>query len=155
MLNFKDEKHLIGSGYDPMINLYDIETNTLIQNFNGHTSSICSLVLNSFGNLIISGSKDCTIKFWDIRSGLCIKTFSQHFGEVTSIELNKNGTKLLSSSKDNSNRLWDLVSMKPIQRYKGHQNTYKNHLRATFGSNEQTIFGGSEDSFVYVIFHLN
>eukprot|EP01080_Neovahlkampfia_damariscottae_P001744 gene1744-513_t len=144
-----DEKHLIGSGYDSIINLYDIETGSLVQNFKGHDSSIASVLFNSYGNLIISGSKDATIKFWDIRSSICLKTFSQHLGEITSLELNKSGSNLLSCSKDNSNRLWDLKLMKPIQKFKGHQNTYKNHVKASFGSNEQIIFGGSEDHFIY------
>ena len=144
-----DEKHLIGSGYDSTIKLYDIETNSLVQNFNGHNSSIATILFNAYGNLIISGSKDSTIKFWDIRSSICLKTFSQHLGEITSIELNKSGSNLLSCSKDNSNRLWDLKLMKPIQKFKGHQNTYKNHIKASFGSNEQIIFGGSEDGFIY------
>jgi COMPASS component SWD3 len=144
-----DEKHIVTSGYDANISLHEVESGKLIKNFEGHTSSVCSVAFNPHGNLLASGSKDCTIKFWDMRSGLCIKTFTQHLGEVTSVQFDQSGSRLLSCSKDNSNRLWDLREMKPIQRFKGHQNTYKNHIKCCFGSNEKVVMSGSEDGFVY------
>lgn len=39
---------------------------------------------------------------------------------------------------------------KPIQRFKGHQNTAKNIVRASFGPREAFVLGGSEDGRVYV-----
>ena len=57
---------------------------------------------------------------------------------------------LLTASKDNSNRLWDMRMGKPIQRFKGHQNTSKNFVRAVFGPSEKVILGGSEDGNVYM-----
>lgn len=39
---------------------------------------------------------------------------------------------------------------KPIQRFKGHQNTAKNIIRASFGPREAFVLGGSEDGNVYV-----
>lgn len=83
-------------------------------------------------------------------SGVCVRTISSHLGEVTNITLNTSGRYLLSSSKDNSNRLWDLTTCRPIQRYKGHQNTSKNFVRADFGNNENWVVGGSEDGHVYI-----
>ncbi|KAJ1952879.1 hypothetical protein EC988_003316 [Linderina pennispora] len=59
------------------------------------------------------------------------------------------GTLLLSSSKDNSNRLWDLRTLKRLRRYKGHQNTSKNFIRAGF-LGESLVVGGSEDGVVYL-----
>jgi len=70
--------------------------------------------------------------------------------EVTSVEMNKTGGLLLSGSKDNSNRLWDVRLARPIRRFKGHQNTSKNFVRASFGPDESLIVGGSEDGFVYI-----
>eukprot|EP00842_Homolaphlyctis_polyrhiza_P005930 jgi/Hompol1/6338/HPOL_001506-RA len=136
-------------GYDKIVRLYDLERGVVAKSFQGHQLSVSKVIFSPLGNLIISGSKDNTIKIWDIVSGLCIKTISSHLGEVTSVEMNADGTLLLSSSKDNSNRLWDIRMLRPIRKFKGHQNTSKNFIRASFAG-ESLIVGGSEDGVVYV-----
>ena len=83
-----------------------------------------------------------------IIQGLCIKTIASHLGEVTSVEMSSNGTQLLSSSKDNSNRLWDIRAARPIRRFKGHQNTSKNFIRAGFAG-DSLVVGGSEVSYIH------
>lgn len=141
---------IVSAGYDRRIRLYDAETRTVLKTLDGHRSAVSSVALNTRGNLIISGSKDNTIKFWDVMSGLCVRTISSHLGEVTSVEASSSGTLLLSSSKDNSNRMWDIRMSKAVARFKGHQNTSKNFVRASFGPRESVVIGGSEDGFVYL-----
>mmetsp|Transcript_42775 Transcript_42775/g.69354 ORF Transcript_42775/g.69354 Transcript_42775/m.69354 type:complete len:631 (-) Transcript_42775:57-1949(-) len=143
------QAHVVTGGYDKSVRLFDTRTGTLLKTFSGHTASVTKTIFNQHGNLIISGSKDATIRFWDIVSGLCIKTYSAHLGEVTSVDLSPNGNLLLSAAKDNSNRLWDLRQARQIQRFKGHQNTSLNLIRAVFGPTPLVI-GGSEDSCVYL-----
>ncbi|KAJ3196340.1 hypothetical protein HK101_009256 [Irineochytrium annulatum] len=125
-------EHLATGGYDKIVRFYDIERGIVIKTFTGHQAAVTRIIFSPLGNLIVSGSKDNTIKFWDIVSGLCIKTISSHLGEVTSVEMSANGLHLLSSSKDNSNRLWDVRSTRMMRRFKGHQNTSKNFIRAGF-----------------------
>ncbi len=108
-----------------------------------------SAIYNPLGNLIVTASKDTTIRFWDVVSGLCIRTIPGHLGEVTSVEINETGTLLLSSSKDNSNRLWDLRMLRPLKRFKGHQNTSKNFIRSSF-AHTSLLVGGSEDGLIYM-----
>jgi len=150
----QDGSHLITGSYDCGVCLYDVETGTLLKRFNGHTASVCSVTFSDvLGNMIITGSKDHTIKFWDMSSGACVQTLTQHLGEVTSVDVMKNhsGHLLLSCSKDNSNRLWDTRQNREfIQRYKGHQNTNANLIRAHFGPQNEVIIGGSEDGFTYL-----
>eukprot|EP01117_Protostelium_nocturnum_P019685 TRINITY_DN859_c0_g1_i1.p1 TRINITY_DN859_c0_g1~~TRINITY_DN859_c0_g1_i1.p1 ORF type:complete len:491 (-),score=81.12 TRINITY_DN859_c0_g1_i1:1125-2597(-) len=144
------QRHIVSGGYDKTARLYDVTTGQLKRAFVGHNSSISRAIFNPYGNLIITGSKDSTIKFWDISSGVCIRTIGSHLGEVTSIEINSNGSMLLSGSKDNSNRLWEISTARPITRFKGHQNTTKNFVRAGFGPSESLVIGGSEDGSVYI-----
>ncbi|KAJ3269101.1 hypothetical protein HDV01_001874 [Terramyces sp. JEL0728] len=141
--------YLATGGYDKIVRLYDVERETITKAFSGHTLSVSRNIFTPLGNLIISGSKDNSIKFWDIVSGLCIKTISAHLGEVTSVEMSSDGYYLLSSSKDNSNRLWDIRMLRAIRKFKGHQNTSKNFIRASFAG-ESLIVGGSEDGIIYV-----
>lgn len=141
---------LVTGGYDRSIRLYDVETQTVLKVLDGHRSAVSSVTFNALGNLVISGGKDSTIRFWDVISGLCVQTLNSHFGEITSVEADQSGSVLLSSSKDNSNRLWDLRTSRATHRFKGHQNTSANFIRAGFGPREAVVVGGSEDGFVYV-----
>jgi len=56
---------------------------------------------------------------------------------------------MISCSKDNSNRLWDVRMIRPVRRFRGHQNTSKNFIRASF-LNDSLIVGGSEDGVIYI-----
>ncbi|KAI8819010.1 WD40-repeat-containing domain protein [Fimicolochytrium jonesii] len=142
-------RHVVTGGYDKTTRLYDIERGVVVKSFTGHQLSVSQTIFNPLGNLVISGSKDNTIKFWDIVSGLCIRTITSHLGEVTCVEMSSNGTLLLSSSKDNSNRLWDIRMLKPIRKFKGHQNTSTNFVKASFAG-DALVVGGSEDGIVYI-----
>jgi COMPASS component SWD3 len=141
---------VVTGGYESDVRLYDVETQRLVHTFTGHESAVSCVAFNSRGTLVITGSKDATVRYWDVLSGLCVKTLSSHLGEVTSVSTNAAGTLLLTSSKDNSNRLWDIRQSRPMRRFKGHQNTSKNFLRASFGPLERLILGGSEDGYVYI-----
>lgn len=145
-----DRHHIVSGGYDKSVRLWDTRNGTTQRLLRGHASSVACALFNPYGNLIFSGSKDSSIKVWDIVSGLCVKTISSHIGEITSLDVDSRGAMLLSASKDNSNRLWDLRSGRPVRRFKGHQNTSKNFVRATFGPSEKLVVSGSEDGCVYV-----
>ncbi|OMJ26814.1 putative WD repeat-containing protein [Smittium culicis] len=143
------ESHLVMGGYDKTVKLYDLVVGRVVQTFDDHELSVSSALINPLGNLMISGSKDHTVKFWDIMSGTVVNRIKNHLGEVTSISLNSSSTQILTSAKDNSNRLWDLRTLKPLCKYKGHQNTSKNFIRSNF-MNNSLIVGGSEDGKVYI-----
>ncbi|KAN0061936.1 hypothetical protein ACQY0O_005931 [Thecaphora frezii] len=144
-----DECHIVAAGYDKLVRMYDIETGSIVKTFTGHQLGVSSAIFNPLGNLIVTASKDTTIRFWDVISGLCIRTITGHLGEVTSVEMNESGSLLLSSSKDNSNRLWDVRMLRPLQRFKGHQNTSKNFIRSSF-AHTSLLVGGSEDGMIYM-----
>ncbi|OLY82724.1 WD repeat-containing protein 5B [Smittium mucronatum] len=143
------ESHIVFGGYDKTIKLYDLVVGRVVQTFDEHELSVSSALISPLGNLLISGSKDHTVKFWDIMSGTVVNNIKNHLGEVTSVSLNSSSTQILTSAKDNSNRLWDLRTLKPLCKYKGHQNTSKNFIRSNF-MNNSLITGGSEDGKVYI-----
>mmetsp|Transcript_6953 Transcript_6953/g.9033 ORF Transcript_6953/g.9033 Transcript_6953/m.9033 type:complete len:1004 (+) Transcript_6953:244-3255(+) len=145
-----DQRLLLSSGYDRTARLLDLETNKLLKVFSGHNGAVTHAVFNTVGNLVITGSKDCSIRFWDILSGVCVKTFSQKIGEISSIDTSKSGQYILSNSKDSSIRLWDFRAGKSIRKYRGHQNTSRNFVRAIMGPMDSLVMGGSEDGRVYI-----
>eukprot|EP01135_Chromosphaera_perkinsii_P008304 Nk52_evm1s1253 gene=Nk52_evmTU1s1253 len=143
-------KHVASGGYDKNVNLLDIRSGATLKTFSGHELSVCTTTFNYHGNLIISGSKDSTVKFWDIVSGLCVFTIGSGLGEVTSLAVNKDGNGLLIGCKDNSNRLWDMRMLRSLKRFRGHQNTSKNFIKAGFGPTSSLISSGSEDGIVHI-----
>lgn len=54
-------KYLVSGSKDSAILLWDIETNSAIKNFKGHTKSVNSLAFSPQGNFLVSGSEDSTI----------------------------------------------------------------------------------------------
>ncbi|KJE94136.1 WD-repeat protein [Capsaspora owczarzaki ATCC 30864] len=142
--------HVAFGGYDKVVHLYDLRSSTSAKTFVGHELSVSCVSFNSYGNLVISGSKDRTVRFWDIGSGLCVHTFSGGLGEVTSVESSSSGSQLVVAFKDNSNRLFDLRMMRPVRRFRGHQNTSKSFIRAGFGPTQDLIASGSEEGSIHI-----
>lgn len=140
----------LSTGYDGTVRLYDLSTGVHLRSLVGHTRAVTAAAFNGAGNLVASGGKDGTIRFWDLRSGLCVKTLGAPLGEVSSVDLAPNGVHLLSSSRDNALRIWDVRSTRPLRSLKGHQNTARNLVRASFARGGSLAASGSEDGAVYL-----
>jgi WD40 repeat protein len=63
--------------YAYCIRIFNIETDTCIQEFHGHTNFIYSLAWNSTGSFIASGSADRTAKIWNCKNAECLATYSR------------------------------------------------------------------------------
>ena len=63
---------------------------------------------------------------------------------------NLNNSLLPFVAKDNSNRLWDLRQAQVQMKFKGHQNSRSNFIRAKYGPEEKVVHSGSEDGSLYV-----
>lgn len=136
--------------YERHINVYDIQSQKVVQRLSGHELAITHVTWTQSGNLLISGSKDCSIRFWDANSGVNVKSIFAYLGEATSLDMHPNGMHLLSSSKDCSHRLWDLRFLnRPLKRYRGHQNTFKNIIKANFAGSSLVV-SGSENGLMFV-----
>lgn len=49
--------------------IFRVETGQETHNLSGHEDAIISARFNNDGNLLLTGSFDCTAKIWDLRSG--------------------------------------------------------------------------------------
>jgi dynein assembly factor with WDR repeat domains 1 len=72
----------------------------------GHTAEISKICFNSRGNLIMTGSSDCTVRLWDTESGQCRQTLEGHKEEIFSCAFNYDGNTIITASKDNTCRIW-------------------------------------------------
>jgi len=144
------QNHVVTCGLDKTTKLIDLETGVTLKTFRGHTASVTHACINPVGNLIVTGSRDATVRFYDVASGTCVKTLAKSLGEISSVALSASGSKLLTASKDSCNRLYDVRMGEPLQRYKGHQNSKLNFVRAGFGPGDALVVGGSEDGRAFV-----
>ena len=62
-----------------MIKLWNIETKTEIITLKGHSDFVRSVVFNSNGTILASGSNDNTIKLWNIKTQKEIATLKGHY----------------------------------------------------------------------------
>ena len=103
--------HSLGS-----VEIYDVNKKKLISSYSGHKGRIGVVSWN--GNIISTGSKDCTIITRDIRcknsnENIIIK-YNGHNQEVCGLKWSFDGSQLASGGNDNNLMIWTLHSTKPI-----------------------------------------
>lgn len=83
----------------------------------GHKKRVNSLSWSSDGNLLASGSSDCTIRLWKANdlSSPSVKELEGHQNSVNQVSFHPKNPKILASgSSDNSVRLWRIVNAKQV-----------------------------------------
>ena len=86
--------------------MWDLSTLSCVKEEKTHTGRIATLSWN--GNVLSTGSKDCSIKHTDVRTKNHISSFRWHTGEVCGLKWDKTGNRLLSGGDDNQVCLWDI-----------------------------------------------
>ena len=64
------------------INLWDLKSCKNVNQFEGHSDNVRSLLLSHDGMKALSSSSDSTIKLWDLRMMKCLKTYDHHNDSV-------------------------------------------------------------------------
>lgn len=63
---------------DSLAKIWDVETQKLLFDLEGHEGEIISLNFSSDGDWIVTGSFDKTAKVWDIWTGNSVLTLDEH-----------------------------------------------------------------------------
>jgi WD40 repeat protein len=97
---------LASSGWDHIVRIWNLTTNTCKFILTGHTHYVFGLKQIT-SSILASGSWDTTIKLWDITSGQLIRTLRGHTNDIYwSIDL-LNSQTLVSGSFDETIKLWN------------------------------------------------
>jgi WD40 repeat protein len=112
-----------------------------------HTDSVTSVAFSPDGELIVSGSRDCTIRVWDVATGDIISgPFEGHTGAVTCVTFSPDGKQIISGSEDRTIRIWDVWTGKTVcQPSQGHTDSV---LCVVCSPNGRYIASGSEDKTI-------
>jgi WD40 repeat protein/serine/threonine protein kinase len=91
------------------INLLDSNNGALLRRLVGHQDSVRSMMFNSEGTLLLSGSDDSTIRIWNVTNGTLIDTLYGHTGEIFFVAFANNEKLIISGSSDGTIRFWGVA----------------------------------------------
>eukprot|EP00494_Astrolonche_serrata_P033755 UN34024 len=100
--NPKNENIVAAACRHNAVQLWDVEKETMVKTFMGHTKQVYTLQMEA--NTILSGGGDHRIKMWDQRTGDCVHTFNGHTGSVMTLQHDNN--KIVSGGYDKACRIW-------------------------------------------------
>ena len=106
-----------GSLTDPdySVRLWDLEAESQVGCFLGHTDQVASVVFSPDGRRCLSGSHDATVRLWDFETGQCLRCLEGHTDRVKRVTISADGHHALSGGCDQTLRLWDLDNGQQIR----------------------------------------
>ncbi|HOW64008.1 MAG TPA: serine/threonine-protein kinase [Candidatus Paceibacterota bacterium] len=108
----------------------------------GHTGTVWTVAVSPDGNLIATGSSDCSLRLWDSASGRLVATLSGHRGYVHAVTFSPNGRWLASGSRDNTVKIWNVQSQGAVTTLAGHTDAVR---AIAFAPEGRQLVSGGED----------
>ncbi len=131
--------------------LWEIEDETRIYTFTGHSDWVWTITFSPDGNILASGSGDEKVYLWDVQSRKHLHTLNEN-GRVRSVAFSHDSQIIASGGEDNKVKLWDVNSGKLIKQLEGH-NGWTNTV--AFSADNQLIASGSENSEKLIIWRVS
>jgi WD40 repeat protein len=104
------------------LNLYDLNSSTLVSEFAGHTGPVLALAVTPDAGTWISAGMDKTIRLWRSGAGQAQPALEGHTGFIKALAVSENGRFLASGDSEGTVMLWDLRQQERIARFPAHQN---------------------------------
>jgi WD40 repeat protein len=98
---------------------------SLIQTFEGHSSSVNAVAFSPDRSQLASASDDGVVKLWDAATGAGRQTLKGHSSSVEAVAFSPDGSQLASASCDGTVKLWDAATGAGHQTLRGHSNWVK------------------------------
>lgn len=103
---FKDDRSKLIHSLPRVENSWGAE----LQNLEGHSGSVNSVVFSPDGQRAVSSSSDRTIKLWDVTTGSAVQSLEGHSDPVNLVTFSPNGQRVASGSSDGTVKLWDVTT---------------------------------------------
>ena len=97
-VHFSPNRKWILSSSHGLIQIWDVEMDTLYQELKGHSSLVTSALFSPDSRYVLSASYDYTIRIWDALSGNCLKTWPKQPEVVDRMKISANGNRVLTIS---------------------------------------------------------
>jgi WD40 repeat protein len=100
---------ITGGFADPIINVWETASGTLIRQLKGHVGAVACVSLSPDGRILASaGMEDKTVRLWDVFSGKELAKLEGHEGPVLTVAFSQDGKLLASGSGDTTILLWEM-----------------------------------------------
>ena len=99
------------------ISIYNIDSGSLITNYQGHNGSISDLELISNSNFLASSSYDKTVRIWDVTTNTCKYVLKGHTDGVTALK-QISSDMFASVSWDQTIKFWNITTGQLIRTLK-------------------------------------
>jgi len=142
-----DGKYLATGAEDKLIRVWDIQTRTIRNTFEGHDQDIYSLDFARDGRTIASGSGDRTVRLWDIETGMNTLTLTIEDG-VTTVAISPDTKYVAAGSLDKSVRVWDIKMGYLLERLEGPDGHKDSVYSVAFSPNARELVSGSLDKTI-------
>ncbi|ETN97280.1 WD repeat-containing protein, partial [Reticulomyxa filosa] len=127
-------------------------TSKLLNTFIGHTRYVWSIDCSTFddGQLICSGSDDCTVRVWDVETNKQIHLFDEHSNNVYCVKFstyhyyNNHCNVICFSSYDSTIRFWDYKNNQQLQIYNEHDSWVGGIEFSSFNGGRYLCSGSSD-----------
>ncbi|MDA9857942.1 WD40 repeat domain-containing protein [Rubripirellula sp.] len=105
---WRNESQLIAASLDRTLVLWDLETQSAVQTFSGHSRGVTAACVLEPGE-IVSAGHDQSVRVWSAESGELIRSMNQHSKPIHAIAACPNATGrplIATASRDRSIRFW-------------------------------------------------
>lgn len=141
-------------GYsDNYIRVFDLDNFTLKCEWQGHSSSVFSLVYTPDFKFLLSGSRDARLKTWQVESNYAPhREIVAHLYAINHIAFSPDGKHFVTCSMDKSVKVWrtaDLMLLKVIDkaRHAGHGTSVNKLLWSSF---HNQLLSASDDRTISI-----
>jgi WD40 repeat protein len=100
-------RHLVSTGNDKTIRVWDTVTRKEIFSLKGHTDQVSHLAVSKDGKLLASGGADKVVRVWDLGTAKQVFPLKGHTARITGLAFSPNRKHLASVSLKEL-KLWDL-----------------------------------------------
>jgi WD40 repeat protein len=106
---------------DNTVKQWELETNSCIRTFQGHTSSVSSLAATVDADRLLSGDSSGSVLLWDIATGQQLASVKAHSDRVSCLAVTPDGSSFVSGGRDCSLKLWHFEALQqPVIQFIGH-----------------------------------
>ncbi len=145
-IGFDPGGSLLASGsVDNTIQLWDLDTATLLSTLEGHTDSVLNVAFSPDGSLLASGGADGLVGLWDPDTETLLATLETHTREVLNVAFSPDGLLLASGSGDGLILLWDLATETAVAKLETHMDDI---LGIAFSPDGTLLASASADGLV-------
>ena len=137
----KKNSVLFSGSLDTTVSVWNLETAQITHTYARHTNGVTCLAVHPNGQIIASGSHDCSVIVWSNNK------FAGHSASVLCVAISPDGQTLVSGSQDKKIKVWNLSNGELLRTLTGHSAAVYSLVISPDG---QTLVSGSEDTSIKV-----